>query len=43
MGGKHEEIVAKDEVIALLLAPSRELAMQIMSVLKKFEHLLPQL
>ena len=27
---RHEEIVAKDEVIALLLTPSRELAMQIM-------------
>ena len=30
-------------MIALLLAPSRELAKQIMEVLKLFEHLIPQL
>ena len=35
--------IGKDQVISLLLAPSRELAMQIMAVLKNFEHLLPQL
>ena len=36
-------MVGKDQVIALLLAPSRELAIQIMAVLKKFEKLLPSL
>ena len=35
--------IGKDQVIGLLLAPSRELAMQIMAVLKQFEHLLPDL
>lgn len=30
-------IIGKDQVIALLLAPSRELAMQIMAVLRNFE------
>jgi len=35
--------VGKDQVLALLLAPSRELAMQIMAVLRQFEHIVPQL
>ena len=35
--------IAKNQVIGLLLAPSRELAMQTMTVLRNFEHLLPQL
>lgn len=35
--------IGKDQVITLLLAPSRELAMQIMVVLKEFEHLVPEL
>ena len=35
--------VGKDQVIALLLAPSRELAMQIMTVLRNFEQVVPQL
>ena len=34
--------IAKDQVVALLLAPSRELAIQIMTVLREFEHLLPE-
>ena len=35
--------IGKNQVISLLLAPSRELAMQIMTVLKQFEHIVPQL
>lgn len=35
--------VGKEEVLGLLWAPSRELAMQITQVLKSFEHLFPQL
>ena len=35
--------IRKDQVISLLMAPSRELAMQIMTVLKEFEHIVPQM
>ena len=35
--------IGKNQVIALLLAPSRELVQQIMAVLKEFEELLPDL
>ena len=35
--------LSKNQVVGLLMAPSRELAMQTMTVLRNFEHLLPQL
>ena len=39
---KVTEDVAKDEVLALVLAPSRELAIQIYKVLQNFQEFLPK-